>query len=120
LARLRPATAYLAILTRPPAEEEWVHRPGEEVINRAHQILDGQVDRVEYLIGYEGNAFAFTGNVEEDMLSITAVHPMREDAVSEFLARARADWSVTQRLIAQERLIEMEYEGRKFYMRRLR
>jgi len=74
---------------------------------------------VEYLIGYEGNAFAFTGDVEEDLLSITSVHPMREDAVSEFLARAGADWPVIHRLIAQERLIEMEYEGRKFYMRKI-
>jgi len=119
LAHLEPATAYLAIPTRPPAEE-WVQPPGEEVINRAYQIFSEQVGRVEYLVGYEGNAFAFTGNVEEDMLSITSVHPMREDAVSEFLARAGADWSVVHRLIAQEQLIEMDYEGRKFYMRKLR
>jgi len=118
LARLRPATAYLAIPTRPPAEE-WVQPPGEEVINRAYQILSGRLDRVEYLIGYEGNAFAFTGNVEEDLLSITSVHPMREDAVSEFLARAGADWSVVHRLIAQDQLVESKYDGLTFYMRRL-
>jgi len=74
---------------------------------------------VEYLIGYEGNAFAFTGNVEEDLLSITSVHPMREDAVSEFLARAGADWSVVHRLIAQDQLVESKYDGLTFYMRRL-
>ncbi|MBE9471066.1 MAG: radical SAM protein [Chloroflexi bacterium] len=118
LARLRPAIAYLAIPTRPPAEE-WVRPPGEEVINRAYQILSGRLDRVEYLIGYEGNAFAFTGDVEEDLLSITSVHPMREDAVSEFLARAGADWTVVRKLIEQGRLIETEYEGRKFYMRKI-
>jgi wyosine [tRNA(Phe)-imidazoG37] synthetase (radical SAM superfamily) len=119
LARLEPATAYLAIPTRPPAEE-WAQPPSEEVINRAYQIFSKSVDQVEYLIGYEGNAFAFTGNVEEDLLSITSVHPMREDAVSEFLARARADRSVIHGLIAQKRLIETEYEGHKFYVRKLR
>jgi wyosine [tRNA(Phe)-imidazoG37] synthetase (radical SAM superfamily) len=118
LARLRPATAYLAIPTRPPAEE-WVQPPGEEAINRAYQILSERVNQVEYLIGYEGNAFAFTGNVEEDLLSITAVHPMREDAVSEFLARARADWPVVHELVEQGQLIKTEYEGKRFYMRRL-
>ena len=118
LARLRPAIAYLAIPTRPPAEE-WVRPPGEEVINRAYQIFSEKVDRVEYLIGYEGNAFAFTGDVEEDLLSITSVHPMREDAVSEFLARAGADWSVVHRLIAQDQLVESKYDGLTFYMRRL-
>ncbi len=118
LARLRPAIAYLAIPTRPPAEE-WVRPPGEEVINRAYQIFSEKVNRVEYLIGYEGNAFAFTGDVEEDLLSITSVHPMREDAVSEFMARAGADWSVVHRLIAQDQLVESKYDGLTFYMRRL-
>jgi len=118
LARLRPAIAYLAIPTRPPAEE-WVHPPAEEVINRAYQIFSEKVDRVEYLIGYEGNAFAFTGNVEEDMLSITSVHPMREDAVSEFLARAGADWPVVRKLVERGQLIKTEYEGKWFYVRKL-
>jgi len=119
LARLKPAMAYVAIPTRPPAEK-WVRAPNEEVINRAYQILDKSVDHVEYLIGYEGNAFAFTGNVEEDLLGITAVHPMREDALSEFLARAGADWPVVHRLIAQGQLVQTGYKGRQFYMRRLR
>ncbi len=118
LAHLGPARAYLSIPTRPPAEK-WVRAPGEKAINRAYQILSESVGQVEYLIGYEGNAFAFTGNVEEDMLSITSVHPMREEAVNEFLARAGAAWPVVRRLIAQGQLIEMEYEGRRFYMRKL-
>jgi len=119
LARLRPAHACLSIPTRPPAGK-WVRPASEESINRAYQVLSSRVDHVEYLIGYEGNAFAFTGNVEEDLLSITPVHPMREEAVREFLAREKADWPVVQRLIAQGRLIETEYEGGKFYMRKLR
>ncbi len=118
LARLRPDGAYLSIPTRPPAEE-WAQPPPEEIINQAYHILYERIDQVEYLIGYEGNDLAFTGNVEEDLLSITAVHPMREEAVSDFLARAGADWSVIQRLIDRGQLIETKYKGRKFYMRRL-
>ena len=118
LARLRPDRTYLSIPTRPPAEE-WAQPPPEEIINQAYHILHERIDQVEYLIGYEGNDFAFTGNVEEDLLSITAVHPMREEAVSDFLARAGADWSVIHRLIDRGQLIETKYKGRKFYMRRL-
>lgn len=118
LAHLQPATAYLAIPTRPPAEA-WVRSPAEDVITRAYQILSQKVDHVEYLIGYEGNAFAFTGDVAEDLLSITAVHPMRQEAVSELLARAEADWSVVQRLVARDALVETEYDGRRFYTRKL-
>jgi wyosine [tRNA(Phe)-imidazoG37] synthetase (radical SAM superfamily) len=119
LAQLAPATAYLAIPTRPPAEE-WVYAPDEAVLNRAYQILSEKVERVEYLIGYEGNTFAFTGDVEEDFLSITSVHPMREDAVRAFLARAGAGWAVVRRLVAEDQLVETEYEGHRFFLRRLR
>jgi wyosine [tRNA(Phe)-imidazoG37] synthetase (radical SAM superfamily) len=118
LAQLRPARAYLSIPTRPPAER-WVRAPDEEVINRAYQTLHKRVDQVEYLIGYEGNAFAFTGNAEDDLLSITAVHPMREEAVSDFLTRAGSDWSVVQRMVEGGQLVETEYGGRNFYVRRL-
>lgn len=118
LARLRPDRAYLSIPTRPPAEE-WAQPPPEEIINQAYHILHERIDRVEYLIGYEGNDFASTGNVEEDLMSITAVHPMREEAVSDLLARAGGDWSVIHRLIDRDQLIETKYKGRKFYMRRL-
>jgi wyosine [tRNA(Phe)-imidazoG37] synthetase (radical SAM superfamily) len=115
---LEPDTAFLAVPTRPPAKQ-WVRSPKERVINLAYQVFDEKVDQVELLIGYEGNAFAFTGNVEEDLLSITAVHPMREGAVREFLARAMTDWSVVERLIARSQLVELDYQEQRFYMRRL-
>ena len=116
LSGLNPAKAYLAIPTRPPAEN-WVHPPGPEDINVAFQVFHEKLDQVEYLIGYEGDAFAFTGNVEEDLLSITSVHPMRESAVSEFVKIADADWSLVHQLITQSKLVETEYEGQKFYLR---
>jgi len=118
LARLRPATAYLSIPTRPPAEV-WAHAPGEEALNRAYQILSEKVGQVEYLIGYEGDAFAFTGSVEEDLLSITAVHPMRGDAVRAFLARAGADWLTVRGLVERNQLVETVYEGRRYYGRKI-
>jgi wyosine [tRNA(Phe)-imidazoG37] synthetase (radical SAM superfamily) len=116
LARLRPATAYLSIPTRPPAEA-WVRPPGEAALNRAYQILSEQVPSVEYLIGYEGNAFASTGDVQSDLLSITAVHPMREDAVQAFLERAGASWSAVRALVDQDALVETAYGDHTFYVR---
>jgi wyosine [tRNA(Phe)-imidazoG37] synthetase (radical SAM superfamily) len=118
LAQLKPTRAYLATPTRPPAER-WVKPPDEKVVNQAYQIFSRKVERVEYLIGYEGNAFAFTGNVEEDLLSITAVHPMREEAVSALLSNAKADWRVVDKLITEAKLVKTEYDGKMFYMRSL-
>jgi len=112
--------AYIAIPTRPPTEK-WVKPAKEETVNRAFQIFAEKLgtDRVEYLIGYEGNAFAFTGRVEEDLLSITSVHPMRKKAVEEFLKKANEDWRIIGELIEKKELIELEYEKNKYYMRKL-
>ncbi|MBI9100288.1 MAG: radical SAM protein [Spirochaetaceae bacterium] len=118
LFQLKPDKAYLSIPTRPPAEH-WVFPPDEEVINKAYQIFSKPVDHVEYLIGYEGNTFTYTGSIKEDLLSITSVHPMREDAVKDFLQKASADWSVINKLISKDQLIETDYEGRKYFMRRI-
>lgn len=121
LRELKPDIAYIAVPTRPPWEK-WVKPPREEVINMAFQTFADAIgeERVEYLIGYEGNAFAFTGNVKEDILSITAVHPMREDALRELLKKANAEWSVVEKLVDEGKLIELEYRGRRFYMRKLK
>ncbi|WP_419656426.1 radical SAM domain protein [Desulfosarcina variabilis str. Montpellier] len=119
LARLQPSVAYLSIPTRPPAKK-WVSAPDEKILNRAYQCLREKVQRAEYLIGYEGNAFAFTGDVEQDLLSITAVHPMRQDAVNEYLTRAGGDWAVVGRLLEEGKLIETKYGTHRFYLRTLR
>jgi len=120
LAKIEPSKAYLAIPTRPPAEK-WVHAPRERTINQAYQVLSASLGtgRVECLIGYEGNAFASTGHVEEDLLSITSVHPMRREAVEHLLKNANADWGVVERLIEERKLIEIQHEGHAFYMRRI-
>ena len=45
---------------------------------------------------------------------------MREEAVKELLAKAKAEWSVIQRLIDEHLIKEIEYQGKKFYLRRLK
>jgi len=118
LAELKPAKAYLAIPTRPPAKRT-ITAASEPAINMAYQVFSKRLSSVEYLIGYEGNAFAFTGNVEDDLLSITSVHPMREEAVVELLGKADTGWEIVGKLIKDGSLMELEYQGRKFYMRKL-
>ena len=117
LNHLQPHKAYLSIPTRPPAEA-WVRCPDEEILNRTYQILSAMLNRVECLSGYEGNAFAFTDNVEQDLLSITAVHPMRKDAVSALLLRAGAGWEVVNRLVSRGDLVQTQYRGHLFYLRK--
>ena len=118
LARLRPETAYLAIPTRPPAEAN-VRALDEAEITRAWSILSGAFDNVELLTGYEGNTFFSGGRVDEDLLAITSVHPMRADAVETLLTRRGADRSVVEKLVEEGELIDVEYGGQSFLMRKL-
>ena len=113
--------AYIAVPTRPPAEKGIRPAP-EETINAVFQVFSERLgaNKVECLTGYEGNAFAFTGSLEEDLLSITAVHPMRKQAVAALLKKANADWNIIEKLLQEGKLRELEYGGNLFYMRKLR
>ncbi len=117
LGHLSPDIAYIAVPTRPPAEP-WVKPADEHILNYAFAEFS-KVVKTEFLIGYEGNEFSATGNFEEDLLSITAVHPMREDAVLTLLERCGEDLSTLQRLVDDGKIIVVEYRGEKYYMRAL-
>ncbi len=117
VAQINPRTAYLSIPTRPPSEK-WVCPPDEETINRAYQIVASHAEHVELLIGYEGNAFASTGDPVQDLLNITAVHPMREEAVQALLDKTGSDWSVVKNLTKNKSLAKVQYRGETYYTRK--
>ncbi|MFW6117488.1 MAG: radical SAM protein [Thermoproteota archaeon] len=112
--------AYISVPTRPPAEKG-VRPAREETLNRFFQVFSKRIgaDKVEYLLGYEGNQFAFTGKVEQDLLSITAVHPMREEAIRKFLKKANAEWKIIEELLKKDKLVKSEYKGNIYYLRKL-
>jgi wyosine [tRNA(Phe)-imidazoG37] synthetase (radical SAM superfamily) len=117
LKELKPDIAHISVPTRPPAED-WVRVPDEAVVNMAFHEFS-KVVRAEYLIGYEGNEFASTGNPEDDILAITSVHPMREEAVNELLKKHGRDWKMIDRMVAEGKLIVLDYDGRRYVMRRI-
>ena len=116
---ITPSASYLSIPTRPPADST-VKSPDEKSINKAFQIYNSYGLNAEYLIGYEGNEFSSTGNIEEDILSITSVHPMREDAVKAILNKTGDSFSVINTMLDQKLIVCTEYNNQRFYMRRLR
>jgi wyosine [tRNA(Phe)-imidazoG37] synthetase (radical SAM superfamily) len=112
-----PEAAYIAIPTRPPAFNN-VEPPDEITVNAAYHIFKKYIKNVELLTGYEGNAFASAGNFRDDLLSITAVHPMREDAVLELLNKTDGNKNSLAALL-QENLVEkVQYSGHSYYLRK--
>lgn len=112
-----PEVAYLAIPTRPPAFKK-VEPADEATVNMAYHIFKGYIENVELLTGYEGNAFVSAGNFSDDLLSITAVHPMREDAVLELLGKTGGDGRLLTALIEQKQVEKLLFSGHFYYLRK--
>ena len=117
LADINPDKAYLAVPTRPPTELD-VRAPDELMLVGAYHILKSNGVNVEYLIEDEGDRFELAGGIEAELLAITAVHPMRREAIETVLAKANADWSVVDKLESQDKLKRVAYTDRVFYVRR--
>jgi len=110
---------YLAIPTRPPAYKEAIPAD-EQALNQAYHIFEANSQAVEWLIGYEGNAFSSTGNFRDDLLSITAVHPMREDAVLELLNKTQGNPDLLDGLIKEDLIKKVLYGGHTYFLRKFR
>ena len=113
---LGPERAYLAAPIRPPAECG-VRPPPPASVTRAYEVFRALAGRVELLVGYEGDAFASTGDPGQDLLSIAAVHPMRERAVSRFLTRVGASRGVVEELVRRGDLVRVDYGGHVYFLR---
>lgn len=116
IAELNPQKAYLAIPTRPPAVKE-VKPVSEEKITEAWQIYQEAGITTELLTGFEGTDTGFTGNALEDILNITAVHPLREDTIAKLLEQNKTSLSVVNSLLAQELIKSVNYKGKTYYVR---
>lgn len=117
LSELAPDQIYLAIPTRPTADSS-VRAADAETVNRIYQTLSQNLTGIELLTGYEGDGFGSTGHFVDDLLAISAVHPLRKDALLKLMAKTGADWRAVQTLLDNGMLREIEYQGHYFYLRR--
>ncbi len=109
--------AYLGIPTRPPTVKG-IKPPNSEVINNAYNVFINTLgfDKVGLLLGYEGNEFTVTGNIEESLLSIMSVHPMREDAIYTILNQNNIEFSLIEQLIKNKKIRKLRYNNNNYYI----
>lgn len=113
---INPGKAYLAIPTRPPSVKS-VKPPDVEILNMAWNIYTDMNITTELLTGFEGLVTGFTGNIYEDILNMTAVHPLREDSLLNLLQNNNSDLKVVKSLISQRLLRSTTFNGNRYYIR---
>jgi wyosine [tRNA(Phe)-imidazoG37] synthetase (radical SAM superfamily) len=118
LRTLKPAKAYLLVPTRPPAESN-VRQPSAGVLIKACKTIhDAAHVEVECIAGDEGEGFFFTHDVISDLLSILAVHPMKEVVIEKLLQELNLDKTAIDDLVNQGILEECVYDNTKYLLKR--
>lgn len=118
VADINPYKSYISIPIRPPAEG-WVIPPEEEVLNMAYQIFSEKIKNVNMLITTEEGEFAITDNLQEDLLSIVSVHPIREEKIHKLLSEKGKDFSLVNNLIKEGKIQKVRYNNKIFYIKKL-
>ena len=122
VAELKPATAYVAVPVRPPAEK-WVEPPSEEVLVTAYMVFERYLPgRVRLLASCEEGEFGrLTGDPVRDILLVTAVHPMRIDHARRLLEKGGLDPDEALAKLKREgKIVVVEYGGQRFIVRKHR
>jgi wyosine [tRNA(Phe)-imidazoG37] synthetase (radical SAM superfamily) len=114
IVKVEPEIAYLTIPTRPTPLKD-IHSPPKEKTISIFKIFESIYPNTELLNAYEGTEFSTVGETEKALVSIMAVHPMRKDAVETYLFNSNSNWDLIKKLINEERIKELEYDGNTFY-----
>jgi wyosine [tRNA(Phe)-imidazoG37] synthetase (radical SAM superfamily) len=116
LQNIKPDIAYIAIPIRPPAFKSTL--PADETsVTMAYDVFKKHDLAAELLTGYEGNAFVSSGNFTDDILSITAVHPMRMDAIQKLMTKSNATEESLDRLVYNGLIKKVNYNNRYYFIR---
>ena len=118
IAGLNPNKAYLSIPVRPPAQES-VSKPDEKTILKIFEIFSEYLPKVELLINFEDNSFIPINDIENEILKITSVHPLKEQFLESFLDKGNSDWKIVERMLKNRILKSITYEGQNYYLRPL-
>ncbi len=113
---INPRTAYLSVPTRPPLKK-WVKVPDIKKLNTAWQIFRKRGIKTELLTGFEGTETGSSGNIYEDILNITAVHPLRESSLLRLLEKNNADFGIIESLVNQKLIKPVMYLDKRFFIR---
>lgn len=106
--------SYFMIPVRPPLEKFAV-APDHLVLEKISSYVRMEIPKSEMLCCSESGSFFASGNIEQELLSIMSVHPMREEAVIEFIKRKGGSGHCLEEMVKNGLLQSIAYDGKVFY-----
>jgi wyosine [tRNA(Phe)-imidazoG37] synthetase (radical SAM superfamily) len=118
VASIGPDRAYISLPLRPPAEK-WVEPPGEETLAMALEIMLSRGVRTEILSSLIDGEFTLAGDLREEILRISSVHPIDRASMMDLLRRGGSDQRLLDEMLDSGELVHLEVGGREFFRRNL-
>ncbi len=116
LNKLNTFVSYFSIPTRPPAVP-WVKPPDQAFLQDFLLTTPRQLSSMDILFEAETDDFQSTGDLANDILAITSVHPLREEALKQMVNTAGMDWTIVDTLVNDGRILRIQYQSGVFYLR---
>lgn len=116
LNKLNTFVSYFSIPTRPPAVS-WVKPPDQAFLQDFLLTTPRQLLSMDILFEAETDDFQSTGDLANDILAITSVHPLREEALKQMVNTAGMDWTIVDTLVNEGRILRIQYQSGVFYLR---
>jgi wyosine [tRNA(Phe)-imidazoG37] synthetase (radical SAM superfamily) len=116
LASLRRGKSYFAIPVRPPAER-FAQVPDPERLAEISDFAGNNVPDAEMLFSSGGAGFEGTGSVEEELLGILSVHPMRQEEAERFVRNKGGGLETLHQMVRKELIRTADFGGKRFYVR---
>lgn len=107
--------SYFAIPIRPPVEKYGV-APSMERLKEISEFVKNNLSDVDMLCCPESNDFRAAENIENEMLGIISVHPMRETAAKSFIQSIGGNIEQLNEMLRRGLLREFVYNGERFFM----
>ena len=79
-------------------------------------IFQKKIGYVEQLFSHPKDSFSIIGNIEQNLINIASVHPLRKQDIMELLSKSKSTWHTVESLLKKGYLIEKKYKGEYFYL----
>lgn len=80
--------------------------------------MDDIKNTIDLLMDTDSTDFPSSGSLEDDILGITAVHPMNEESLQKMVMDSGVEWGIVLQMIKDQRLMKVEYQQRNYYIKK--